>query len=64
MSALNNAVANGEVAGLDSELLYVKHVQTNPGVVRKRRTYRAHGRITPYNRHLCHLQIVLALTED
>lgn len=49
--------------GLDVDTMYIKHIQTNPGPVSTRRTHRAHGRITPYNRHLTHAQVILAEQE-
>lgn len=29
----------------------------------RRRTYRAHGRINPYQGHPCHIEIILAATD-
>ena len=30
----------------------------------RRRTYRAHGRINPYQGHPCHIEIVLGVSEE
>jgi large subunit ribosomal protein L17e len=30
----------------------------------RRRTYRAHGRINPYQGHPCHVEIILAVSEE
>ena len=30
----------------------------------RRRTYRAHGRINPYQGHPCHVEIILAASEE
>ena len=30
----------------------------------RRRTYRAHGRINPYQGHPCHIEVILTSTEE
>lgn len=42
---LNNAVANADVKGLDTDNLIVSHIQVNAAPKQRRRTYRAHGRV-------------------
>ena len=43
---LNNLKANGEAKGLNVKDLKISHVQVNHAPVMRRRTYRAHGRIS------------------
>ena len=38
----------------------VKHIQVNQAPKMRRRTYRAHGRINPYQSSPCHVELVLA----
>jgi large subunit ribosomal protein L17e len=49
--------ANAQVKNLEVERLIITHVQVNKAQMRKRRTYRAHGRISPYKAMPCHVQI-------
>ncbi|CAH1119533.1 unnamed protein product [Phaedon cochleariae] len=56
---LKNASANCEFLGKDPVDYYVHHVQASQAPTSTRRTYRAHGRINPYMRHNCHLQVIL-----
>lgn len=63
LELLRNAISNAEYVGLNCERLYVSHIQVNPAHTIHRRTFRAHGRVTPYNRHLSHIHIVLAEKE-
>lgn len=43
---LTNLKANGEAKGLNAKDLKISHVQVNHAPVMRRRTYRAHGRIS------------------
>ena len=43
---VNNLKANGEAKGLNVKDLKISHVQVNHAPVMRRRTYRAHGRIS------------------
>lgn len=63
LELLRNAISNAEYVGLDCERLYIRHIQVNSGHMTHRRTFRAHGRVTPYNRHLSNIQIVLGEKE-
>ncbi|KAK4874751.1 hypothetical protein RN001_014111 [Aquatica leii] len=60
MDLLKNAISNAEYKGIDSDNLRVTRIQVNPSQVNHRRTFRAHGRITPYMGHHCHLEVVLS----
>ena len=46
---LTNLKANGEAKGLNAKDLKISHVQVNHAPVMRRRTYRAHGRISRIN---------------
>ena len=48
LSLLKNLKSNAEMKGLDIERCQVSHVATQRAVQGRRRTYRAHGRISPY----------------
>ncbi|KAJ8915133.1 hypothetical protein NQ315_000385 [Exocentrus adspersus] len=56
---LKNAAANCEFYGKDPDDYYIHHIQASQAPILTRRTYRAHGRINPYNRHTSHMQIIL-----
>ena len=52
-----------QVKGLDTDALYVSHIQVNKAQKGRRRTYRAHGRINPYMSSPCHIELILAEKE-
>ncbi|KAF1741957.1 hypothetical protein MXB_3560 [Myxobolus squamalis] len=54
---LKNAENNAEVKGLDVDRLIIDHIQVNKAPTIRRRTYRAHGRITPFVSHPCHIEL-------
>lgn len=56
---LENAKSNAVAKGLDTEALVIQHVQVNQAPQLRRRTYRAHGRITPFKCSPCHVEVVL-----
>jgi large subunit ribosomal protein L17e len=60
LSLLTNAAANADAKGLDADALYIAHIQVNQAVKGRRRTYRAHGRIGPYQSSPCHVELTLA----
>merc|ERR1711920_1107818 len=57
---VKNAEANAEVKGLDVETLYISHAHANRAMKQRRRTYRAHGRIGPYQASPAHIEVVLS----
>ena len=57
LSLLKNALANAETKSLDVERCVVSHVAVQRAVQGRRRTYRAHGRITPYLSSNCHIEL-------
>lgn len=56
---LKNAESNAETKGLDSEKLKISHIQVNQAPKQRRRTYRAHGRINPYQSSPSHIELIL-----
>ena len=57
---LQGAQANAENKGLDIDRLQIIHAAAYPGMKVKRFTPRAHGRASPKNDILTHVEIVLA----
>ena len=56
ISLLKNLKSNAEAKGLDVEKCQISHVCTQRAVSGRRRTYRAHGRISPYLSSNCHVE--------
>jgi large subunit ribosomal protein L17e len=54
---LINLKSNAETKGLDPEKCVVSHVAVQRAVNGRRRTFRAHGRITPYISSNCHIEL-------
>merc|ERR1712216_804097 len=48
LDLLRNAASNAEAKGLDTDEMVVEHIQVQQAMHQRRRTYRAHGRINPY----------------
>merc|ERR1712098_163375 len=59
LNILHNAESNAETKNLDTEKLVISHVAVNAASPGRRRTYRAHGRISPYQSSPCHVQVIL-----
>ncbi|RLI12347.1 50S ribosomal protein L22 [Candidatus Bathyarchaeota archaeon] len=59
LSVLENAEANANFKGLDTENLKIIHASAYPGAKIKRYIPRAMGRATPRFKTLCHVEIVL-----
>merc|ERR1712087_909157 len=57
LGLLRNAESNAESKGLDMDNLSINHVAVNRATPGRRRTYRAHGRINPFNSHPCHIEM-------
>eukprot|EP00871_Galdieria_phlegrea_P005135 jgi/Galph1/5622/GphlegSOOS_G4259.1 len=64
LDLLKNAEANAEVKGLNTDALYISHLQVNQAVKGRRRIYRAHGRVNPFMSHPCHIEIFLTEKEE
>ncbi|XP_076251432.1 large ribosomal subunit protein uL22-like [Rhynchophorus ferrugineus] len=56
---LRNAVSNAEFQGKDPTDLYICHIFASQAPTSLRKTFRAHGRINSYERHLSHIQMIL-----
>lgn len=57
---LKNLQSNAEAKGLDVEKCVITHVAVQRAVQGRRRTYRAHGRITPYLSSNCHIEFFVS----
>ncbi|KAJ7863074.1 60S ribosomal protein L17/L23 [Mycena olivaceomarginata] len=60
---LKNAESNADAKNIDLEDLLIKNIVVQQAPKTRRRTYRAHGRINPYQGHPCHVEIILAAGE-
>lgn len=56
---LKNAEASAKEKDLDSSSLYIQNIQVNKAMKGQRRTFRAHGRVTAYLSHPCHINVWL-----
>ena len=63
-SLLQNAIANAETKGLDTDKLVISHAQCNRAPPGRRRTYRAHGRIGKYASQPAHIELILTEVEE
>ncbi|KIJ64501.1 hypothetical protein HYDPIDRAFT_181762 [Hydnomerulius pinastri MD-312] len=61
---LKNAEANADAKSLELEDLFIKNIVVQQAPKTRRRTYRAHGRINPYQGHPCHVEIILGVSEE
>ena len=61
---LKNADSNAEFKGLDIDSLGTGHILVNKALEMHRRTYRAHGRISPYMSSPCHIDTFLIEKEQ
>ena len=59
-----NAERNAELKGLDVDSLVMEHIQVNKAPKMRRRTYRAHGRMSPYRSSPCHTERILSEKEQ
>mmetsp|Transcript_43979 Transcript_43979/g.96084 ORF Transcript_43979/g.96084 Transcript_43979/m.96084 type:complete len:184 (-) Transcript_43979:63-614(-) len=59
LGLLKNAESNAEFKNMDTDNLYIQHIQVNAAQQGRRRTYRAHGRIGPYMNCPCHIEMIL-----
>ncbi|VDD89783.1 unnamed protein product [Enterobius vermicularis] len=64
LQLLRNAESNAEYKGLDTDHLVIEHIQVQRAPKIRRRTYRAHGRISPYMSSPCHIEVILSEKED
>ncbi len=59
LDVIQNAEANAEYKGLDTENLKIMHISSHKGYVIRGWTPRAFGRASPFNTPTTHIQIVL-----
>jgi large subunit ribosomal protein L22 len=59
LKVLENAEANAEYKGMDTENLKIEHISSHRGMVIRGAIPRAFGRVTPFNTPTTHIQIVL-----
>merc|ERR1711971_1088747 len=57
LDLVRNAEVNARSKGLKKQSLYISHIAIQRARQGKRRTYRAHGRINPFNSHPCHIEM-------
>lgn len=57
---LKNAESNADAKDLAVEDLIIKNIVVQQAPKTRRRTFRAHGRINPYQGHPCHIEIFLS----
>lgn len=63
LDLLKNAESNAEMKNLNTATLVIAHAQANRAPTMRRRTYRAHGRINPYQRSPSHVELILKQTD-
>ncbi|KAI5117454.1 hypothetical protein M0805_005831 [Coniferiporia weirii] len=61
---LKNAESNADAKSLGLEDLFIKNIVVQQAPKTRRRTYRAHGRINPYQGHPCHIEVILGATDE
>merc|ERR1740127_219732 len=64
IALLVNLKSNAEQKGLDVEKCQISHVCSQRAVNGRRRTYRAHGRISPYLSSNCHVEFHVVEKSD
>ena len=57
LELIKNLEANAKAKQLDIKKLVLTHVQVNRAPKGRRRTFRAHGRVTPYLSSPCHIEM-------
>ncbi|KAJ7095820.1 60S ribosomal protein L17/L23 [Mycena belliarum] len=60
---LKNAESNADAKNIELEDLIIKNIVVQQAPKTRRRTYRAHGRINPYQGHPTHVEIILAAAD-
>ncbi|TFK61395.1 60S ribosomal protein L17/L23 [Pluteus cervinus] len=60
---LKNAESNADAKNIDADDLFIKSIVVQQAPKTRRRTYRAHGRINPYQGHPTHVEIILAASD-
>ncbi|KAJ3445891.1 60S ribosomal protein L17 [Anaeramoeba flamelloides] len=60
LDMLKNAESNAKEQELDLDKMIITHVQVNQAPKGRRRTFKAHGRITRYCSRPCHVQLFVS----
>lgn len=55
---LKNMISTATAKGLDVAKMKITHAQVNRAPIIHNRTYRAHGRVTAWNKSPCHIEMV------
>ncbi|KAK1349681.1 ribosomal protein L22 [Hamiltosporidium tvaerminnensis] len=55
---IDNLVENAKAKSMDPKVLVITHVQVNKAPKVHGRMHRAHGRVSPYNKSPCHVEII------
>ncbi|MES1919599.1 60S ribosomal protein L17 [Bonamia ostreae] len=61
---LSQLTDNGHKINLSPDALVISHAQVNRAAKRRRRTYRAHGRINPYMGNPCHIELMASIKPE
>ncbi|KAJ3479550.1 hypothetical protein NLI96_g8978 [Meripilus lineatus] len=61
---LKNAESNADAKNIELEDLFIKNIVVQQAPKTRRRTYRAHGRINPYQGHPCHVEVILSASDS
>lgn len=64
LGLLKNAESNADAKSLELGDLYIRNIVVNQAPKTRRRTYRAHGRINPYQGHPCHIEVIVGTEEE
>ncbi|KAG8836141.1 60S ribosomal protein L17 [Serendipita sp. 400] len=64
LGLLKNAESNADAKNIELGDLYIKNIVVNQAPKTRRRTYRAHGRINPYQGHPCHVEVIVGTEEE
>merc|ERR1712113_648494 len=59
LDLLQNAESNAETRNLNTDKLFIEWIMVNAAQKQRRRTYRAHGRISPFMSNPCHIEVIL-----
>ncbi|ETO27982.1 60S ribosomal protein L17 [Reticulomyxa filosa] len=57
LDLLRNVEGNARAKKLNMEKIRISHIAVQRARQGRRRTYRAHGRINPFNSHQCHIEL-------
>jgi len=64
LGLLKNAESNADAKSLELSELVIKNIVVNQAPKTRRRTYRAHGRINPYQGSPCHIEVIVGTAAE